>query len=166
MNVLPMIGLAANIGGTAMSVGGQLAAGNAAKATADFNAQKTIEEANIQESQQRQQDLRTLSRAKAVVGSSGVEMSGSPLDVLAESARQAEMNALIIRRGGVLDAQSQEIAGKNAQTASRIGAAGTLLTGGYSIAKDIVGLNRGRATKPAVATPLPLTPNVGSSSVY
>lgn len=164
-SILPIIGLAGTIGGTAMSVGGQLAAGNAAKATADFNAQKTIEEANIQEGQQRQQDLRTLSRAKAVVGSSGVELSGSPLDVLAESARQAEMNALIIRRGGVLDAQSQEIAGKNAQTSSRIGAFGTLLTGGTKIAQDIVGLNRGRAKAPIVGT-LPLTPGVNNSTVY
>lgn len=164
-SILPIIGLAGTIGGTATSVAGQLSAGNAAKSTADFNAQKTIEEATIQESQQRQQDLRTLSRAKAVVGSSGVEMSGSPLDVLAESARQAELNALIIRRGGALDAQSQEIAGTNAQKSSRINAVGTLLTGGYGIAKNIVGLNRGRPAAPPVNTPLPLTPNA-TSSVY
>lgn len=142
MNALPMIGLAANIGGTALSAGGQLAAGNAAKATADFNAKKAIEEAQIQEQQQRTADMRTISSGRARVGSSGVEMSGSPLDVLAESARQAELNALIIRRGGQLDAQSQEIAGANAQSASRIGAAGTLLTGGASIAKQYIGLRQ------------------------
>jgi hypothetical protein len=105
----------------------------------------------MQEDQQRYADRRVISQARATVGSSGVEMSGSPLDVLAESARQAELNALYIRRGGALDAQGQVIADKAAQTQSRIRAAGTLLTSGYQIGKDIVGLNQ--KPKPAPATP-------------
>lgn len=152
-SILPMIGLAGTIAGTATSVAGQLSAGNAAKSTADFNAQKALEESQIQEQQQRTSDMRTISSARARIGSSGVETSGSPLDVLAESARQAELNALIIRRGGALDAQSQEIAGANAQKASQFGAAGTLLTGGYNIAKQGVGLyNKPRAAPAPTGT--------------
>src|SRR6185369_12251552 len=103
------------------------------------------------------------SQARATVGSSGVEMSGSPLDVLAESARQAELNALNIRRAGALEAQGQLIAGKNAQTASRYNAAGTLLTQGYKITNQAIDLNRKR--KPGAWNnngTLPLTPNAAT----
>lgn len=149
MNALPLIGLGLNIGGTALGVGGQIAGGNAAKATAEFNAQKATEEAAMQEQQQREADRRTISMASARIGASGIERSGSPLDVLAESARQAELNALYIRRGGALDAQGQRIAGSNAQSAARAGAAGTLLTGGYGIVKEIIGLKNKPATPSA-----------------
>jgi len=162
-SILPMIGLGANIVGTGLSVGGELKAGNDALATAQFNANKATQEAAMQEQQQRYSDQRIISQAKATVGSSGVEMSGSPLDVLAESARQAELNALNIRRAGALEAQGQLIAGKNAQTASRYGAAGTLLTQGYKITNQAIDLNRKR--KPGAWNnngTLPLTPNAAT----
>lgn len=154
MPVLPIIGIALAGAGIATSAVGQVKAGNAAKAQGDANAaisetnaQRSIEDAAIAESQQRTADARVLAQGAAVVGSSGVEITGSPLEVLAESARQAELNALIIRRGGQLDAQTeraggaiQKAAGRSAQTASRFGAGSTILTGGYGLTKEIAKL--------------------------
>lgn len=140
MPPLAIVGIALAAAGTATSVAGQIKAGNAAQRAGEFNANVATEAATIKEEQQRMADRRTLASARATVGSSGVEMTGSPLDVMAESARQAEMNALIIRRGGVLDAYSARVAGRNAKTASRYAAASTLLTGASAIGGEVTQL--------------------------
>jgi hypothetical protein len=149
MPPLAILGIGLAAAGTATAVAGQVSAGNAAARAGEFNANTVTEAATIKEEEQRLADHRTLASARADVGASGVEMTGSPLDVMAESARRAEMNALIIRRGGVLDAYAARVAGKNAQRASRIGAVGTLLTGAAGIAGQVA---------PLVNTKPPATP--------
>jgi hypothetical protein len=165
MPPLAIIGLGLAAAGTATSVVGQVKAGNAAQQAGEFNANVATEQATIKENQQRLADQRVLSTARANAGASGVEgTSGSPLDVMAESARQAEMNALIIRRGGVLDAYAQRKAGNQAQSAARIGAVGSLLTGGASIAKqgqELLDLNSSGS-----GGTLPITKGRGTTSVY
>lgn len=124
------------------------------------NAANAVESAQIHEDQQRLADKRTLASAHAIIGASGVQLTGSPLDVMAESARQAEMNALIIRRGGQLEAHADLVAGANAQSASRIAAAGTILTGATSIARQVAVLgntrssNSGSSTSPTYGDPI------------
>ncbi len=146
MPPLAIVGIALAAAGTATSVAGQIKAGNAAQRVGEFNANVATEAATIKEQQQRMADQRIQSAARANIGASGIEAtSGSPLDVMVESARQAEMNALIIRRGGVLDAYSARMAGKNAKTASRIGALGTLLTGASGVGTQVADLSN---TKP------------------
>jgi hypothetical protein len=137
--------------GTVISAKGQLAAGDAANAAAKENAANAVETAGIQENQQRLADQRTLATGRADIGASGVQASGSPLDVMAESARQAEMNALIIRRGGQLQAHADLVQGANAVQASRINAASTILTGGYNISKQvaILGTPKAKTSTPA-----------------
>lgn len=141
MPPLAIIGLGLAAAGTATAAVGQIKAGSAAQQAGEYNANLATEQATIKENQQRLADQRVLSTARANVGASGVEgTSGSPLDVMAESARAAEMNALIIRRGGVLDAYAARKSGNQAQSAARIGAVGTLLTGASSIGKQVVDL--------------------------
>lgn len=132
--------------GTGISAIGQVSAGNAAMQTARTNADIITERAAIAESEQRQQDRTILARAHALVGASGVELTGSPLDVMAESARQAELNALYIRRGGVLDAHAQLVAGANARRASNISAASTILTGASTVGQQVTDLNNTRTS--------------------
>lgn len=149
MPVLPIIGIALAAAGTATSVVGQVKAGSAAQQAGEYNANVATEQATIKENEQRLADKQVLSTARANAGSSGIEAtSGSPLDVMAESARRAEINALIIRRGGVLDAYAARKAGNQAQSAARIGAAGTLLTGASSIGKQIVDLKNTQPKQP------------------
>ncbi len=164
MPPLAILGIGLAAAGTAVGVTGQIKAGNAAERAGEFNANVATEAATIKEEQQRMADRRTLASARATVGTSGVEMTGSPLDVMAESARQAEMNALIIRRGGVLDAYSARVAGKNAKTASRFGAASTLLTGAAGITSQIAQL----VNTSGKSLSVPINPNDprAKSSVY
>ena len=126
-----------------LSASGSIQAGNAADTAARFNAEQLEERADIerenaaiQESQQREADARVLSSIRANVAADGLEFSGSPLEVFAEAAKQSELDALIIRRGGELtgrDLESQarieKFQGKQKKIASRTEAAGTLLSG-------------------------------------
>jgi hypothetical protein len=155
MPPLAILGIGLAAAGTATSAVGQIKAGSAAKAQGDanatlaeINAQRSIEDAAIAERQQRTADAQILARGAAIAGASGIDVnSGSPLEVLIENQRQAELNALIIRRGGQLDAQAeraggaiQKAAGNAAKTASLYGAGSTLLTGGYGITKEVAKL--------------------------
>lgn len=154
--IAPLLGLA----GTAVSAVGQLSSGNAADAAAKNNAAIAVEQAGIRESQQRLADSRTLATDRALVGSSGVEFSGSPLDVVAEQARQSEMNALNIRRGGQLDANAQLVQGTAIKKASQFNAASTILTGGVGVGKQLAILGQNKL--PPKATPTTsYDPNTG-----
>lgn len=154
MPVLPIIGIVAAVAGTAVSAVGQAKAGSAAESAANYNAQtnvlnaqNTLESGRMVEAEQRYQDSLVLAQGRANVGASGVTLEGSPMDVLAERAKQAEINALDIRRTARLDAQAQLrgaqsdiLAGQQAKTASTFGVASTLLTGGAKVASGIIGL--------------------------
>jgi len=54
-------------------------------------------------------DRETIASSRAQVGASAVTMEGSPLQVMAESARIAELNAMRIRRQGDLAAKAAKI---------------------------------------------------------
>jgi hypothetical protein len=148
--ILGIIGATTAAAGTAVSAVGQVKAGNAAKNVGEYNAsvdeqnaQNSLADATTSEAQQRVRDSHVIAAGRAIAGASGVDVnSGSPLDVQAENQKQAEMNALNIRRSGqtraqafIADAQSQRMQGKNAQAASMYGAAGTILTGGANVAR-------------------------------
>ncbi len=176
MPLAAVLPTALGVVGTAVSAVGQSKAGTAAQATAEFNAQQSEqnarnaqESAAVSEQQQRYQDRKVLAADIANTGASGVQITGSPLEVMAENARQAELNALIIRRGGQLQAQSdlaqaaaERAAGAQEKTASDINVAGTLLTGA---ATTISNVNKLKKPKPApinnlnyiANNPLPLT---------
>lgn len=77
-----------------------------------------------------------LSTQRALYGASGVQMSGSPLLTLEDTAGQGELDALAIRHGGNVEASQQRSAatlsrmqGKAALTSSYIQAGSTLLSG-------------------------------------
>jgi hypothetical protein len=154
MPVLPIIGIAAAAAGTAVSAVGQASAGANAQSAANYNAQvdvanakNTLVSGDIAEAQQRYQDRVTLAEGRAAVGASGVTMSGSPMDVMAQNAREAELNALNIRRNARLTAQSQLmgaqasiLSGQAAKSASNFNIASTLLTGATKVATGVIGL--------------------------
>ena len=164
MPVLPILGIGLAAAGTAVSAIGQASAGANAQSAANLNAQEAVNSANntlesgkIAESQQRYQDRLVLAQQRASYGASGVTLEGSPMDVMTESARQAELAALETRRNYRLQAQqilegaqSDVISGQNAKTASEFGVASTLLTGGSRVAQGVVGLQRFKKIVPGV----------------
>ena len=93
--------------------------------------------AKVAADQQRELHRRVIANQRALYGSTGVESaSGSPLLVIADSAKQAELDALIIQAGGEARAigfQAQagldRFQGRNAGAAGYANAGSTLLSG-------------------------------------
>ncbi len=78
------------------------------------------------ERRQRVQNTKALGSIRAKYGASGITLDGSPSDVLAESAANAELEALMARHSGIVEAIGY---GNSARLdRSRAGAA---RTGGY-----------------------------------
>lgn len=145
------------IAGTAMSAIGSIQQGNAARQAADYNAAVAERNAAIQNNnailarqqavsaseQQRKDAARTMGRMRAGYAASGVQMEGSPLDVLASSAAAAELDTLNIVYNGVLkgasydneaqglreSASMERARGRNAQTQGYMNAGSSLLLG-------------------------------------
>lgn len=107
---------------------------NAAIATQ--NAQIATDQANTQLAQQQQDAVRKFGSIKAGYGASGVTSDGSPMDVLADSFTQSEMDANTIiyngklRAAGYTNTASLDTASaSNAMTAGYTKAASTALLG-------------------------------------
>jgi hypothetical protein len=134
----------------ALSAAGAVAQGNAAKSAANFNAAVARQNADIartnaeadSEKQERQGRL-LAGRQRAAAGASGTTPEGSPLEVMADSALESELDALTTRYRGELQARSygqdatlQGMRGDAAQTAGYIGAGTALLTGAKGLDWD------------------------------
>lgn len=141
------------IGIMALSAGisamGAISQGNAAAASANSNAQlareqrlQEIKTAQIASEDKSRENRRQLSAMRASVGSSGVELAGSPLDVLNDTSiemaldsRRVEYEGEVRGRESAIRANNYIAEGKNARNASRVSAFSSLLGGANSIAK-------------------------------
>lgn len=135
-------------GGNILSGVGELFAGQAADKVGRYNAAMDMQNARLEEEQavvgedqQRRMSYKALSAIKAGYGAAGVTLEGSPLDVLEESATNAELDALMVRHGGAVRAQRYRASallsryeGKAAKFGSYFSAAGSFLKGGASFA--------------------------------
>lgn len=157
------IAIAAIAASTAMGAYGQIQAGNAAQKAATANnaiaqqnaivsdrlAANAEERGRIAEQQQRMKTSALMGRQQAVLAAKGIDISsGTPLDILAQSAEYGEMDALTTRYNFAQEAagyrqqasnqrfggQMALFEGKNAKTASRWQAMGTLVSGAGKIA--------------------------------
>lgn len=115
--------------GSLLGAAGDLREGAAAKAAAEENARRTLYDAYNSENIFRQRFARQQSTARTTVAKSGVTMSGSALEVLAESAANAEIDALTSRYDAINQANSLRRQGKEAQKASYWKAGTRLLSG-------------------------------------
>jgi hypothetical protein len=133
------------VAGTAMQAIGQVRQGQAAKAAADYNAQVANNNAIVAEQQAQSQAMVQGRRATmqnggllANMAANGVDVGeGSPLDILSQSAANAEMDRQNIIYNGRVKAQSlrnqaqlDTFQGETAQQNGWMSAAGTLLSGG------------------------------------
>lgn len=127
------------IGGLVSTVG-QIRQGNAAANAANYNASMAEQNAAQVEAQAAEEERRSrlnakkeLGSARANYGASGVQIDGSALDVLQESAANAELDALTIKHSGAVKAQMfrneaalSRYEGKEQKRGSRLAAAATL----------------------------------------
>lgn len=129
--------------GTAFSAIGAIQQGQAANSAAKYNAAVAGQRATAAKQQaaadmdkKRRDTVRRLGSIRAAYGASGVTLEGSPLDVLAESAANAELDVLTIKYKGDLEATGygneatlETARGQQARTAGYMGAGAALLTG-------------------------------------
>ena len=129
---------------TTISAAGALQAGKSQQDMAEYNARvaeqsavAATEKAAYDEQIHREQVRKVLSKQRALYGKSGVDMTGSPLLVLEDTAKTGELDALAIRYGGEIEASRarsgaglSKAQGSQARTASYLQAGTTLLTGG------------------------------------
>lgn len=154
---LPILGLVAQIGGGVMQAVGAVNEGEAAAQAAEYNASQARQNAalSLQQSAEEERRLRVMGQkdigaARAAYGASGVSAdSGSVMDVIGESAANAERDALTARQGGqqkasmfMQESDFYKRGGANARSNSYLKAAGSLLGTGASAADSYTKLKR------------------------
>ena len=141
-----MIGAILAIVAALVSAGTAIYSAQQQRKTAQYRA-KLAEEAGeevragteLEVARHRERTKRLRARQKVSYAKSGVRMEGSPLEVLADTQAQADLDEMIIKHGGYVterahqrSAMWERRAGKSAQTAGYIGAGTSLLSGAYS----------------------------------
>jgi len=138
---IAMIGMGA---GGLLSAYSQIQAGEAAAKMGEYNARLLEYQAGVsretaayEEKRLRRGAERFKGKQRALYAKAGVTFEGSPLLVLADTAAEAEMDALAIRYGGETRARGYEMEaissrwqGKMAKLTGRIGAVSTILSTG------------------------------------
>lgn len=128
---------------------GAVSEGNAAKAAADYNARQAEEAAMLTRAQgaENERRVRAIARkqigeTQANIGASGLSFDGSALDILGESAANAELDALNTRYDAESKAAAyrnsaslQRMQGKMAQTSGYIRGASAVLSSASSMGK-------------------------------
>lgn len=144
-----MIGAIIGIIAALVSAGSAVYSAQQQRKTAAYRA-KLAEEAgeevkagtelDVARHRERIKRLRSTQRAK--YAKSGVKMEGSPLEVLADTQVQADLDEMIIRHGGQVRAGAyaregmfERQAGRAAETADYISAGNSLLAGAYKVMK-------------------------------
>lgn len=129
-DVMTALGVAGSVVGGMAQQGQMNAQAKVAQQAGAFNAQRI-----------REQGHQALGAMRAAVGKSGFQMEGSPLDVLAQSAGDVEMDAEAARHQGAVQAATYKAAGKGAMWGGVFGA-GKVLAGSEGfrdLTKDVKG---------------------------
>lgn len=144
---LATVAMYASIAGAAITavsaISGAQAQSNAMKYNAEMaerNAQIARQNAAVEEAKQRRLTVLRQGAARANVGMAGVDLEGSPLDILEQNAAQEELDALTIRYKGELAAS-----GFQADAALNRANASNAMTQGYLKAGSAILMGAGQA---------------------
>lgn len=138
------MGAIGNLIGAGIDTAGKLQQGKIDAATAETNQRlanaqgsDALLRGSIEESQYRRQIAQVVGGQKAAFGQRNVAVSGTPLNILSDTAQLGEEDALTIRNNAAREAwgyrnQASEAArwGANQQSRALASAGGTLLTAG------------------------------------
>jgi hypothetical protein len=149
--------LALGAAGSAMNMIGQANAGAASAAQANYqaqlarnnqmiaewNAQRALEQGRVAEQQQRFKTAQVIGAQRAALASQGGDVnSGSPLDIVGDSARAGEFDAQTIRNNAAMQAYGLRVQAANAGAQSdlyRQSAANTLAALPFGIGSSLLG---------------------------
>jgi hypothetical protein len=143
--------------GGILSAYGQVKAGEGAQRAYEFNANQADQNARQAELIAAQEERQTRIIGKKAIGSmvaaygaSGVSLEGSPMDVLAESLAQTELDALNVRYSGQSkainlrnEARINRYQGSQAKASGYYGAAATLMSSYANAAKEAAAAGSG-----------------------
>ncbi len=118
--------------GSLAGAGAQIGTGISAGKAFDRSASLSRQRGQQASADQIRAGKRLAGKQRALFAKAGVEQSGSVLDVLAQTAADAQLNADRARAGFEQDAQDLESRGGTARTAGILGAGKTLLGAGPS----------------------------------
>lgn len=141
------VGQALGALGTGLSAMATIQQGQAQSQAAKYNAQVAEQNATaarqkaaFDEQMRREQLDRVQAAARAAIGKSGSDFSGSALDLMAQNAASAELDALAIRYGGEVRATGLEnqaaldrFQGNQARVGGYFGAGAKLLQGAFQL---------------------------------
>lgn len=148
--VLGAVGAVASLAGTAVSAMGQMQAAKAQARAAEYQAKwdqaqavDAIERGQVEEQKVRNRNAQVLGRQRAVMAAGNLDLtSGSPLDILGDTAQIGELDALTTRNNAQREAESFRVdselrkgEAKNYRTAGKFAAVGTALSGVGSFAE-------------------------------
>jgi len=118
----------------------QSQAANYQAQVADRNAKMSRSQAAVEQDDQRRENMRQLGAIRAAYGGTGIEMAGSPLDVLEDTSIEQELDVERIGYRGELRALGEtdkanlaRAEAENAKSAGAIGAVGSILKAGTSL---------------------------------
>jgi len=101
------VGTVASLAGTAVSAWSAIQAGRERESAAKYNAEmefiqgiKEKAARQLEERKHREKTQRLLARQKSLYLKAGVAMEGTPLEVIGQTAAEAEIDAMIIEAGG------------------------------------------------------------------
>ena len=123
------IAASALVVGTGASIYGQIKSGKAAKKAADAEAASVKRQADYQTTQIRDAFERYIGAQGGNIAKSGRAVGGSALDIIADSAIDAETQIAAVKTGAAQQAQATISAGKRARSAAYFNAAATGITG-------------------------------------
>jgi hypothetical protein len=118
-----------SFGGTALEASALYAQGQAAAEIAKFNAETQRQQGLAVERQTRAQSKRQIRSIRTGIAKSGVTFEGTPTMVLAESAANAEIDALNARWTAQRQTAITEFEGRSRQQAARLQAGAALIKG-------------------------------------
>lgn len=147
MTGLEIVAGLATVASGAISAAGAMSAGQAQANASVYEAQVAQRNAKIARNQaetdqedQRRENRRQMGAMRAAYGASGLELAGSPLDVLADTAIEQELDVARIGYRGELRAIGEKdkadaalAAASNAKKAGQIGALTSVVKTGASL---------------------------------
>lgn len=122
--------------GTVTEVGGTIYGGVSAEQQSRVAAASVMRRAGYEAKLRRKEGKRLVGTQQARFAKSGVEPTGTPLEVMSESIREAEMDALMIEMQGKEEAKQYRETGRGEMISSLISGGSTLLTRAGGLLKD------------------------------
>lgn len=141
--------------GTLAQAGGQIGTGILANQAAREQAGISTRAAKAAREDELRKGRRLAGSQRAAFAKAGVKLTGTPLDVLAQTAANAELNAIRAALAFEQDAANLRSAGKIALTKGILGAGATLL-GKTETFRDLFPEKETKLVGPRTGDPIPL----------